>query len=156
MPCWFQGHLRLNGAVENSRINPDRLGLAWQLIGDAFSRSRLDLRRSTAQAWRLMLPTYATVRENGYNVTVARGWESKAVEEQMQLAQKYEGKRTGSRRERTAAQMEVERKRDSILLQRRRVMHDLEACTSDRYRKTLESGLAYLESQLELLKSDVN
>jgi len=88
---------------------------------------------------------------------VARGWESKSVEEQMQSAQKYQGKgRDGVRRERTPQQLELERKRDSILLQRRRVMHDLETCTSDRYRKTLESGLAYLESQLKLLNGDAN
>ncbi len=88
---------------------------------------------------------------------MARGWESKSVEEQMQSAQKYEGKgRDGARRERTPQQLEIERKRDSILLQRRRVMRDLEACTSDRYRKTLENGLAYLESQLKLLSNDAN
>ena len=45
-------------------------------------------------------------------------------------------------------QMELERKRDSLLLHRTRVMNDLESCENARYRKTLEDGLAYLEGQL--------
>jgi hypothetical protein len=79
---------------------------------------------------------------------VARGWESKSVEEQIRSAREREGE---VRLTLTPAQMEVERKRDSLLLQRRRVANDIEACTEDRYRKTLESGLAYLDSQLAIL-----
>jgi hypothetical protein len=45
-------------------------------------------------------------------------------------------------------QMEIERKCDSLLLHRTRVLRDLEACSEIRYRKTLEDGLAYLEKQL--------
>jgi hypothetical protein len=48
----------------------------------------------------------------------------------------------------TAEQIEVERKRDSLLLHRTRVLHDLEGCRNLRYRKTLEDGLAFLEGQL--------
>jgi hypothetical protein len=81
---------------------------------------------------------------------VARGWDSKSVEEQIQSAHKREGK-VGARRELTPAEADIERKRDSILLQRTRVMRDLEGCTSDRYRKTLETGLAFLDSQLASL-----
>ncbi len=44
--------------------------------------------------------------------------------------------------------MEIERKCDSLLLHRTRVLRDLEACSEIRYRKTLEDGLAYLEKQL--------
>jgi len=44
--------------------------------------------------------------------------------------------------------METERQRDSLLLQRTRVLHQIEACSDPRYRKTLESGLEYLETQL--------
>ncbi len=43
---------------------------------------------------------------------------------------------------------ETERKRDSLLLHRTRVLHDIEACRNLRYKKTLEDGLAYLEGQL--------
>ncbi len=79
---------------------------------------------------------------------MARGWESKSVEEQIQAA----NDRAGTQRVRLSAEeLEVERKRDGLLLQRTRVLRDLTACTHDRYRKTLESGLAYLEQQLAAL-----
>lgn len=45
-------------------------------------------------------------------------------------------------------QIEIERKCDSLLLHRTRVLKDLEGCSELRYRKTLEDGLAYLEKQL--------
>jgi len=76
---------------------------------------------------------------------VARGWESKSVEAQIESAKARTGKQ---RIMLTAEQMEVERKRDSLLLHRTRVLHDLEGCQNLRYRKTLEDGLAYLEGQL--------
>lgn len=76
---------------------------------------------------------------------MARGWESKSVESQIESA----GVRRGIHRVLlNAEQMEIERKRDGLLLHRTRVLHDLTVCRDDRYRKTLESGLAYLESQL--------
>jgi hypothetical protein len=48
-------------------------------------------------------------------------------------------------------QVETERKRDGLLLHRTRVLHDLETCRDDRYRKTLQSGLNFLEQQLAAL-----
>ena len=53
--------------------------------------------------------------------------------------------------------MALDRKRDGILLQHKRVSLQIESCTDERYRKTLSDGLAYLESQIaevdQLLKS---
>jgi hypothetical protein len=48
-------------------------------------------------------------------------------------------------------QLEAERKLDSLLLHRTRVLRDLEKCREDRYRKTLNEGLSYLEDQLTAL-----
>ncbi len=79
---------------------------------------------------------------------MARGWESKSVEAQMEPAEEF------SRLPRprfTPDELERERKRDALLLQRTRVMHDLGRCTDERYRKTLETGLGYLETQLKAL-----
>ena len=45
-------------------------------------------------------------------------------------------------------EMEAQRKRESLLLHRTRVLHDLEKCSEERYRKTLSDGLSYLEAQL--------
>ncbi|HML18521.1 MAG TPA: hypothetical protein VK419_15935 [Bryobacteraceae bacterium] len=76
---------------------------------------------------------------------MARGWESKSVESQMESGGL---RREVSRAMLNAEQMEIERKRDGLLLHRTRVLHDLTVCRDDRYRKQLESGLAYLESEL--------
>lgn len=62
--------------------------------------------------------------------------------------------RDHSRRHRlTPDQIAAETRRDSLLLQRTRVLGDLERCSDSRYRKTLEEGLKYLESQLAALQS---
>lgn len=47
--------------------------------------------------------------------------------------------------------MQNERKRDSLLLHRTRVLRDIENCSDERYRKTLADGLTYLETQLTAL-----
>jgi hypothetical protein len=87
----------------------------------------------------------ADAEGNRYNEIVARGWESKSVEEQIRSARERQG---GRPPQLDAQQIEIERQRDSLLLQRTRVLHQLEACTDPRYRKTLESGLEFLETQL--------
>jgi hypothetical protein len=76
---------------------------------------------------------------------MARGWESKSVEGQIESANARRGK---PRLQLTAEQLELERKRDGLLLHRTRVLNDLQNCHEERYRKTLAEGLAYLESQL--------
>ncbi len=78
---------------------------------------------------------------------MARGWESKAVEDQQQSAQEREAQRT--RVKVTEQQIVIERKRDSFLLQRTRVIRELEGSTGNgRYRETLVQALAHLESEL--------
>ena len=79
---------------------------------------------------------------------MARGWESKSVEEQIASARERDG---AVKPLRNLEQIANERQRDSLLLQRTRVLRDLEACSSDRYRKTLSDGLTYLEGQLTAL-----
>ena len=79
---------------------------------------------------------------------MARGWESKSVEAQIESARAREGHQ---RPQLTPEQAATEKKRDSLLLQRTRVLHDIEKCRDDRYRKTLTDGLTYLEAQLTAL-----
>jgi hypothetical protein len=76
---------------------------------------------------------------------VARGWESKSVQAQIESAKARQGEH---RVILTAQEIEVERKRDGLLLHRTRVLRDLASCQDLRYRSTLEQGLAYLEGQL--------
>ena len=79
---------------------------------------------------------------------MARGWESKSVEAQIESANLSRGE---GKLRLTADQLEAERKRDSLLLHRTRVLSDLEKCSDERYRKTLSDGLAFLEQQLGAL-----
>ncbi len=52
---------------------------------------------------------------------------------------------------RTTEQMEIERKSDSLLLQRVRVLREIESSSNARHRKTLEEGLKYPEDSLSAL-----
>jgi hypothetical protein len=77
---------------------------------------------------------------------MARGWESKSVESQQDLAlERSQRKQPGL----TPAQMEHDTKRDSLELQRKRILRELGTCRNDRVRKTMEDGLAFLNSQLD-------
>jgi hypothetical protein len=83
-----------------------------------------------------------------YNLGVARGWESKSVQAQIESAKLRRGE---IKPRLTPEQLDVQRKCESLLLHRTRVLCDLEKCREDRYRKTLADGLAYLEQQLAAL-----
>ena len=86
---------------------------------------------------------------------MARGWESKSVESQQDLAleRSQRAQRAFNERELTQAQIELDTKRDSLELQRKRILRELSACRNDRVRKTMEDGLAFLEAQLAGLAS---
>ena len=76
---------------------------------------------------------------------MARGWESKSIEAQIESANTHRGI---PKVHLSPEQLEKQRKCESILLHRTRVLHDLEKCSDERYRKTLADGLSYLETQL--------
>jgi hypothetical protein len=86
---------------------------------------------------------------------MARGWESKAIESQQETAfERSQRQKAGQKMPGlTPAQMQHDTKRDSLELQRKRVMRELESCRNDRVRKTLEDGLEYLNGQLAVLAS---
>jgi hypothetical protein len=79
---------------------------------------------------------------------MARGWESKSVESQVEAR---EDSRKARMPNRTPEQMEIERKSDSLLLQRVRVLREIQTSSNARHRKTLEEGLKYLEDSLSAL-----
>jgi ribosomal protein L29 len=81
---------------------------------------------------------------------MARGWESKAVEGQVQeFQEKDDGNK---RRQLTPEQLESRRKREVLLLSRSRVQKDLQASQNPRHRDQLNRALADLETQLAALK----
>ena len=79
---------------------------------------------------------------------MARGWESKSVEAQIESADQRRGE---GKLKLTPEQLEAQRKRDSLLLHRTRVLSDLDKCNDERYRKTLSDGLTFLEQELGTL-----
>jgi len=77
---------------------------------------------------------------------MARGWESKSVEEQQQAAEDRAS--AALRVSMSADQLIVDRKRDGLLLQRTRILREIAASSSERHRMTLHTGLEFLDSQL--------
>ena len=84
---------------------------------------------------------------------MARGWESKAVEGQVQEFQERDS--TGKKRQLTPAQLEARRRREVLLLSRARVEKDLQSSRDPRYKEQLNRALADLDSQLAALKDSV-
>ncbi|HTV56294.1 MAG TPA: hypothetical protein VMI06_15435 [Terriglobia bacterium] len=80
---------------------------------------------------------------------VARGWESKSVEGQIELARE---KDTGA----SAAQITPEqrrriREREDLELSRNRILRDLARATHPRYRELLEAALSHLNNKIAAL-----
>jgi hypothetical protein len=77
---------------------------------------------------------------------MARGWDSKAVEDQVQERQELDSSKR--RPQVTPAQAESHRRREVLILSRTRVQRDLEASSNQRYRDQLTHALVDIESQL--------
>ncbi len=82
---------------------------------------------------------------------MARGWESKSVESQMESAVERR-KEIAAVSQLNAEQAQKLRERESLELSRTRVLHDLEAATNPRYREQLQAALRHLEEKLLHLK----
>jgi hypothetical protein len=81
---------------------------------------------------------------------MARGWESKSVESQIESAEARAALTKLPKL--TPEQTERKQQRDSLLLSRTRVMHDLESSKNPRYRATLEAALKHLDDKIATLK----
>jgi hypothetical protein len=80
---------------------------------------------------------------------MARGWESKSVESQIEDADL----RSDRNEPLTPEQREIRRKRESLELSRRRVLQDLEAARSPVRRTALEHALAFLDEEIGKLSA---
>jgi len=76
---------------------------------------------------------------------MARGWESKSVEQQQEEA--ATAKTRGAPL--TPEQKASEKSRQGLLLSRQRVLQQLEAASNPRHRQMLETALADLDTQLQ-------
>jgi hypothetical protein len=77
---------------------------------------------------------------------MARGWESKSVEAQIDEAEFHRS--AGSENIPPPEQLELIRKRETIVLSRTRVVRELQAAQNPRYKAVLSKALADLEAQL--------
>lgn len=76
---------------------------------------------------------------------MARGWESKSVEDQ--IASAREG-RAAPRPELTAADRERAARRDRLRLSRAKTLADLAKARDDRHRAMLQTSLEFLDHEL--------
>lgn len=79
---------------------------------------------------------------------MARGWESKSVEEQQAAAASSSDQRHPRL---TPAQRAAQSKKQGLILSRQRVLQQLEAAQSPNHRQMLETALADLDSQIAKL-----
>jgi hypothetical protein len=83
---------------------------------------------------------------------MARGWESKAVEGQVQ---EFESKESRTqRRQLSQDQKEIRRKIEILLLSRARVEKELQSSENPRYREQLNRALIDLDAQIAKLKEN--
>jgi flagellar biosynthesis regulator FlaF len=77
---------------------------------------------------------------------MARGWESKSVEEQIEAA---EDRANQARAQKLNDQdVAAQKERESLELSRTRVMSDLASATNPRYREILQKSLDFLNEKL--------
>lgn len=82
---------------------------------------------------------------------MARGWESKSVEEQIEAAQQRRAQREAAPL--SPEQAAIERELDGLRLSRTRVQNELAAATHPRRRESLEEALRFLEDRIRQLES---
>jgi len=87
------------------------------------------------------LPTF-------YNLLVARGWESKSIEEQQAQAAASLDR---TRPQLTPTQIARQQRRDGLSLSRKRLLQQLDAAQNPRHREMLQAALADLDARLAQL-----
>ncbi|GAC1631088.1 MAG: hypothetical protein NVS9B14_02440 [Candidatus Acidiferrum sp.] len=81
---------------------------------------------------------------------MARGWESKDVESQVEAT--HSDKPANDKALKSQDQLNNERERQGLELSKKRVLADLEHATHPGHRKSLEAALAHLDAKIETLK----
>ena len=83
---------------------------------------------------------------------MAKGWESKSVENQVQDSQSQ--RKENKKGPLTASDIEAHRRRQVLLLSRARVADDLASSSDSRYREQLTRALADLDAQISRLSNN--
>jgi hypothetical protein len=79
---------------------------------------------------------------------MARGWESKSVESQIEGA---EARAKDRGRPLTQEEREMQKKREGLELSRRRVLQEIEITRSEMRRASLQQTLAFLDEEIRKL-----
>lgn len=80
---------------------------------------------------------------------MARGWESKSVESQMDAV--AERRPSGDRAELSEEQKKIRREREVLILARANLLQRMTASTNERYRETIQRTLRDLEGKIAAL-----
>ena len=80
---------------------------------------------------------------------MARGWQSKSVEAQIDMAETPRPSRVSTAP--SPESLELLRKKETILLSRTRVVRDLDNAQTPRYKAVLTKALADLDAQLTMI-----
>src|SRR5215831_747758 len=94
---------------------------------------------------RIVLETCA----RSYNEGMARGWESKSVESQIESAK--DGITSGSGAQSTDQQKKVQRERQGLLLSRTYLLRRIESSSNERYTQSLRQALEEIERKIAKL-----
>jgi hypothetical protein len=78
---------------------------------------------------------------------MARGWESKSVESQIESA--HSDRPAEKKPPEDAESADARRRKDTLLLARKRVMDQIQSASDSRYRELMERTLADLDRLLE-------
>jgi hypothetical protein len=85
-----------------------------------------------------------------YNESMARGWESKSVEAQIDMAEAHRPF-TQQQTAPSPESLELLRKKETILLSRTRVVRELDNAQNPRYKVVLTKALADLDAKLTMI-----
>jgi hypothetical protein len=80
---------------------------------------------------------------------MARGWESKSVESQIESAK--DGNTSGPQPQSTDSQKKVQRERQGLLLSRTYVLRQIESSSNERYTQSLRQALNEIDQKIAKL-----
>src|SRR5215472_1624903 len=81
-----------------------------------------------------------------YNVSMARGWESKSVESQMESAKDEPA--ANPRQPLTENDKRIQRERQNLVLSRSYVLRQIESSSNERYTESLRTALSDIDKKI--------
>lgn len=101
------------------------------------------------QRARFEVPLFDSTSYSDIIKFMARGWESKSVESQMDAVE--ERRASGDKAELSEDQKKIKRERAVLVLARANLLQQMEASTNERYRETIQRTLQDLDEKIAAL-----